>query len=455
MSKILRLVPLLILTLSFSIACVDAPLPPGADCVDTTECDPGAICQDNFCTFVCSSDNDCTGSNFSGPHFCNAGSCQPTTCGDAVAQGFEECDDGNDNELDGCTNDCLLAVCGDRLLRTDISDTTLPEYEVCDDGNTDDSDACTSACEPARCGDGFTRTDIAGSATIGFEECDDANDDELDGCTNDCRLTSIAFEQLSADYSEEFCNFKFNCCDAAELLGEELTTKEACITDFQASIDAELAGYGTAITAGTITYDADKAGECVASLAATTCGNGLDESAACGLVFVGSVAVESACTIHDECAGDGAYCNDSGVCEVYPGPVAVDGDCDYSTGLYCDSGLYCDTQDTNTCLSYPVGGEDCIWGSVCAQGFACHTDGIGGGTCGALFVQDDDCNNDIECATGLSCIQADSTTYPGSCTAPVANGEYCSSRLDCQSDYCDWGNGNICAEAPAPYCDGQ
>ena len=59
------------------------------------------------------------------------------------ADGFEECDDGNDEAGDGCSPTCLREICGNGI---------VDEGEACDDGNRSDLDACTNACAWARCG---------------------------------------------------------------------------------------------------------------------------------------------------------------------------------------------------------------------------------------------------------------------------------------------------------------
>jgi cysteine-rich repeat protein len=41
-------------------------------------------------------------------------------CGDGVAAGAEECDDGNTVNTDACTNACTQAVCGDDIVRTTV-----------------------------------------------------------------------------------------------------------------------------------------------------------------------------------------------------------------------------------------------------------------------------------------------------------------------------------------------
>ncbi len=130
-----------------------------------------------------------------------------------VVDDGEECDDGNPDPADGCTNLCRFARCGDGVIRIDLdpghadfeaceprvdgSDCTLrcsfdrcgdgvkdPDEE-CDDANTDDADACRAACVKASCGDGIVRLDLQPDEP-GFESCDDQNDNQEDGCTTVC-----------------------------------------------------------------------------------------------------------------------------------------------------------------------------------------------------------------------------------------------------------------------------
>ena len=123
-------------------------------------------------------------------------------CGDGGAGRHEACDDGNDDNDDGCTNvvlslivvmvssrpmksvtmamrrtattlnTCLLARCGDGQIRAGI--------EECDDGDVDDNDGCLNSCEIARCGDAVVEW---------VEECDDGNDIDSDGCRNNCTVS--------------------------------------------------------------------------------------------------------------------------------------------------------------------------------------------------------------------------------------------------------------------------
>ena len=94
-------------------------------------------------------------------------------CGDAeIRVGVEACDDGNDDNEDGCTNTCALADCGDGFVAPN---------EECDDGNNENGDGCLNTCLRARCGDGSLR--------VGVEECDDGNGVDTDDCLNSCDIS--------------------------------------------------------------------------------------------------------------------------------------------------------------------------------------------------------------------------------------------------------------------------
>jgi cysteine-rich repeat protein len=59
----------------------------------------------------------------------------PSTCNDGVVQPPEECDDGNQDDTDGCLTSCVWARCGDGELRAGVED--------CEPGA---GDGCTSGC---------------------------------------------------------------------------------------------------------------------------------------------------------------------------------------------------------------------------------------------------------------------------------------------------------------------
>ena len=111
------------------------------------------------------------------------------SCGDGHLHSGsgEACDDGNQDQTDGCLNNCQLARCGDGTVRRHQNEGD--PVETCDDGNSNDRDACTNACETARCGDGILRSDLDLDDGA-YEVCDDGNEFSGDLCTINCRLPS-------------------------------------------------------------------------------------------------------------------------------------------------------------------------------------------------------------------------------------------------------------------------
>lgn len=59
-------------------------------------------------------------------------------CGNGLLDQGEECDDGNLNNIDGCTNSCRTNVCGNG--RVDAN-------EQCDDGGVSSGDGCSATCQ--------------------------------------------------------------------------------------------------------------------------------------------------------------------------------------------------------------------------------------------------------------------------------------------------------------------
>ena len=170
----------------------------------------------------------------------------PEKCGDGKWLGELECDDGNQNSGDGCSNVCHLEagfkclggsptsnhgcneICGDG--RKFI----LP----CDDADNDDGDGCTSTCqlEPGWicyfgnttnldtcveiCGDGWN---------LGYYQCDDGNVLDGDGCSSICRIekgwTCAGGTVATPDVCAEICGdgynrFRFDCDDGNLLNGD-------------------------------------------------------------------------------------------------------------------------------------------------------------------------------------------------------------------------------------------
>ncbi len=98
----------------------------------------------------------------------------PQVCGDGILAPGETCDDGNNQDGDGCRSDCTLEQCGDG---------TVDPGEACDDGNNVGGDGCRSDCTREECGDGIVDPG---------EACDDGNQSTGDGCRPIARRRSAA-----------------------------------------------------------------------------------------------------------------------------------------------------------------------------------------------------------------------------------------------------------------------
>ena len=159
----------------------------GAECKETSQCQPGHECNDRGTGLKCLSksgescsiDTNCvTGLK------CHDNKCSDQVCQNGKKEGSETCDDGNDKEGDGCSTLCkteegytcdnnvckeIPAVCGDNKKEKE---------EQCDDGNIKDDDGCSSKCqvEALNCGDASN------------EQCADGNKLDGDGCSKICKL---------------------------------------------------------------------------------------------------------------------------------------------------------------------------------------------------------------------------------------------------------------------------
>ena len=132
-----------VLTAGFGLgllgACFDAAFMLGRPCEDDGDCGPTLACINGIC---------------------GGGEADPL-CGNGLVDTNEECDDGNENDNDKCTNTCKLAFCGDGIVET--------ATEECDDANANDSDACTTECKTrhaAACSDLLTTDPEAGDTTL-------------------------------------------------------------------------------------------------------------------------------------------------------------------------------------------------------------------------------------------------------------------------------------------------
>jgi cysteine-rich repeat protein len=314
-------------------------------------------------------------------------------CGDNVIAGAEECDDGNRDSGDGCSETCQ-DECGDGM---------LANGEICDPGITAGEEG---AC-PTECDDG-----------------DPCTTDALDGtgCSTQC-----SFAPISAAVDDDDCcappNDATNDSDCSFICGNGVLEEgEICDT----TIASGLAGAcpsscddGMACTADTvqmpstcqatcestpITADADGDGCCLSgstlaedSDCPVMCGDGvLSSSETCdtGIAAGQPGACPTTCDDGRACTTD-MVAND-GTCDAFcttvpvpvmdgdgccpPGSTAPDSDC---TGT-CDDGVVDGGETCDTAIA--TGAGSCPT-SCSADGIACTSDSLAAaGTCRAACI---------------------------------------------------------------------
>ena len=113
---------------------------------------------------------------------CDGGLCvapPPAVCGDGKVDPGEECDDGDGDDLDGCTSQCKQGpVCP-----AGTEGCPCQGGLTCDPGLVCQGGTCAPA--PAVCGNGKVEPG---------EECDDGNQQAFDACSNQCKNTNFGVD---------------------------------------------------------------------------------------------------------------------------------------------------------------------------------------------------------------------------------------------------------------------
>jgi cysteine-rich repeat protein len=154
----------------------------------------------------------------------------PGSCGNGTTDTGEECDDGNDNNEDACTNSCDRNVCGDGYVNVGV--------EACDSGSRNNvpcipeygrsCNYCTSSCRLSTvtggfCGDGIIQSpDAVPPVVTGPESCE-----PVTGLTGNwvCVSTKEENRSFGLQTGEPVCSGS-NCVPACETL-----TAEPCFND--------------------------------------------------------------------------------------------------------------------------------------------------------------------------------------------------------------------------------
>jgi len=130
-------------------------------------------------------------------------------CGDGALGRWEECDDANRRDGDGCSAQCLLEFgrCGDGAVQSLLNEQCEPgvpsivpcradcRYLLlsCGNGKVDPGESCDLATGNANLADAFCRADCSlrrcgDRITDSAEQCDDGNRVAADGCSPSCLL---------------------------------------------------------------------------------------------------------------------------------------------------------------------------------------------------------------------------------------------------------------------------
>lgn len=148
-------------------------------------------------------------------------------CGDGEKADGEACDDGNNENCDGCRGDCSAVEtgCGDGFLCAD---------EECDDGAANaNTGQCGPLCTAARCGDGFVQQG---------EECDDANATADDGCFDcvvECKIGGLPLQAKAAHLYKDPATL--HCYVRADNTGKSWVSAQAACVGWGGA----LAGFAT------------------------------------------------------------------------------------------------------------------------------------------------------------------------------------------------------------------
>ena len=145
------------------------------------------------------------------------------TCGNNLTQGAEQCDDGNTDNEDSCTNSCRTNICGDNYNYTGIEqcDSGTQNGVICTPGYGSSCNYCDNSCllkmvQGARCGDldiNLEHGEICDGLNVGGKLCsdfDNYNSGNLT-CNNQCN-----------DYDFSMCENQQQCVPSFEICGNNI-----------------------------------------------------------------------------------------------------------------------------------------------------------------------------------------------------------------------------------------
>jgi hypothetical protein len=222
------------------------------------------------------------------------------------------------------------------------------------------------------------------------------------------------FDEWTGSYQAESCQVSF--LGGCSLFGSSFSCETGTTCMFKAPISA--------ICLGAIGHGCGANGDCVSGTCALgTCtlrsspGQACDEQADCAGCVGSGTSVScaqnscrcsdtSTCTANDQCLGTCV----SNKC------VAANTTCDNSED--CRDAYQCTTPAGKTKGCYLPDGQACAANSACAH--VCR-----GALCAALGQKDEDCDENVDCKSGLTC-------RAGKCAALATVGLACEESADCE-----------------------
>jgi hypothetical protein len=320
----------------------------------------------------------------------------------------------------------------------------------------------------------------------------------------------VTLAQFDAAYRDAECTYLVRC----GLFPDQATCVKAHL--FNAGAYSLSEDLRAEIAAGHVLYNGNNVKTCFDSIANATCDKtdeaGRGVNVACFQFLRGTVAGGGECLLGADCvSGDcrGSISNDpcvTGTCVGDTAPTVelpVNGQ-QCTTAIGCAQGSYCDS-GTFECTPLKVAGDSCVDGRECAYGLGCV--GVSR-TCKALPASGEPCpdglcrDDGLRCATtcmplglpGAMCQSSSdcspyytcdfSTTTPTCkkppsigdmcssgntrcfeeasycdsttlvCVAGKADGEACTTSLQCQSENCDFTTGTGTGTCGVPSCSG-
>jgi cysteine-rich repeat protein len=226
--------------------------------VASSDCETfGGSCQEECSSKQYESKASCSGSDLTNPTG-NAISpteedicCMSDTCGNGIQGVAEECDDGNTEDNDGCSSECIIelaSTCGDGTCDSDetcsscISDcVSIVGEPACSEGQTCEEDFGVGTCSvaaPESCGD---------SVISGEEECDDGEQNGVScdanygetcnycsqSCANVILEGSSCGDSIIDSDNLEVCdlsNLSYSSCENLGFISGTLTCSHDCLT---------------------------------------------------------------------------------------------------------------------------------------------------------------------------------------------------------------------------------